>query len=117
MTESIDLKHYRQLLETQLEALTKADNSTKDATRPVELDQTTVGRLSRMDAMQVQAMALAEKNRRTQHIQRIKAALQRMEDGEYGYCLQCGEAIASKRLELDASLTTCIHCASGAPPN
>jgi DnaK suppressor protein len=77
----------------------------------VELDQTTVGRLSRMDALQSQAMALETERRRELEIQRIDAALKRMEDEDYGYCLTCGEDIAAKRLDFDPSTPVCIDCA------
>lgn len=80
----------------------------------VELDQTKVGRLSRMDAMQAQAMALASEQRREQTLRRIDAALKRIEDDEYGYCLQCDELINPKRLEFDPTVTLCIECASRA---
>ena len=79
----------------------------------VELDQTTQGRLSRMDALQGQAMAQEVARRRDVEIRRIDAALQRIGDGEYGYCVACGEEIARKRLELDPATPNCIDCARG----
>ena len=80
---------------------------------PVTLNQDSVGRLSRIDAMQVQAMALAAERRRQAERQRIEAALKRLDQGEWGYCLACGDEIAPARLEHDASVTQCIRCASG----
>ena len=80
----------------------------------VELDQTKVGRLSRMDAMQAQAMAQASAQRREQTLRQIDAALKRIDDDEYGYCLKCDEAINPKRLEFDPTVTLCIDCASKA---
>ena len=77
----------------------------------MELDQTSVGRLSRMDAIQVQAMALAAEQRRLDAITRIDRALARIEDGSFGECIVCGEQIAAKRLELDPAIPTCIACA------
>src|SRR3990170_5527264 len=72
---------------------------------PVTLDQDSVGRLSRIDAMQVQAMALAAERRRAAERQRIDAALKRLDEGEFGYCLSCGEEIAPARLENDPSIS------------
>ncbi len=57
-----------------------------------------MGRLSRMDAVQQQKMAQAEARRRVSDLARIEIALTRFEEGEYGWCLDCGEAIAHKRL-------------------
>ena len=79
--------------------------------RPVELDQQSVGRLSRMDALQVQAMAQAQEGRRQDQLRRIDAALRRLADGEYGACVECGEDIPAKRLEIDPTVVRCVDCA------
>lgn len=78
---------------------------------PVELDQQSVGRLSRMDAMQQQEMA-KDINRRRQHRKvAMEMALSRIRDGEYGYCAACGEPIAVRRLEIDPTFEQCVRCA------
>ena len=82
-----------------------------DDRKPVELDQQSVGRLSRLDSLQVQAMAQAAEARRAMELRRIAAALGRIDDGEYGWCVECGEAIASKRLETDPAAPRCSDCA------
>ncbi|MGI9434697.1 MAG: TraR/DksA family transcriptional regulator [Geminicoccaceae bacterium] len=79
--------------------------------QPVALDQTRVGRLSRMDALQSQAMAQETERRRHQELDRIDQALKRLSEGEYGDCLECGEPIAPKRLAFDPSAALCIDCA------
>ncbi len=79
---------------------------------PVTLDQDSVGRLSRIDAMQVQAMALATEQRRAAERRRIDAALKRIDAGEFGHCLTCGEEISPGRLAHDPSLSQCVGCAS-----
>jgi DnaK suppressor protein len=78
---------------------------------PVALDQQSVGRLSRIDALQQQAMAQAAERARGRELQRIDAALRRIEEGEYGWCAECGEAIAERRLEIDPCATLCVKCA------
>jgi DnaK suppressor protein len=94
----------------ELDALERATEG--DAT-PLELDQTAIGRLSRMDAMQVQAMAAASQRMRAAERVRIAATLKGLDEGEYGWCLQCGEAIAPARLDTDPTLATCVKCAGG----
>lgn len=79
----------------------------------VELDQTKVGRLARMDAIQQQAMALATEERRERMRVRIAAALKRIDADEYGDCIRCGEEIAARRLELDPATPLCLDCAKG----
>ncbi|MEM7192351.1 MAG: TraR/DksA family transcriptional regulator [Pseudomonadota bacterium] len=108
-----DLATLRAELAARLEALRAASESTVEGRKPVTLDQTSVGRLSRMDAMQGQAMALAQETRRATEAKRIEAAIQRIDEGEYGYCVACGDEIAPKRLAADPTVATCIACASG----
>ena len=100
----------KQLLQMREEILANA--ATTDAqVAVVELDQSKVGRLSRMDAMQGQAMAQAAVRRRHQQLQRIELALQKLEDDAFGLCLLCDERINPRRLELDPTVLTCITCA------
>ncbi|MES0882098.1 TraR/DksA family transcriptional regulator [Roseibium sp. SCP14] len=96
-------------LKQELEELSEIS---EDARATVTLDQQSVGRLSRMDALQGQAMAQAAERQRRADIQKISAALQRLDDGEYGYCVECGDEIADKRLEVDPAAAFCINCAS-----
>ncbi|HUU67576.1 MAG TPA: TraR/DksA C4-type zinc finger protein [Methyloceanibacter sp.] len=114
MTEtSADLGALRAALVARLETLHAASDTTADNRRPVELDQTSVGRLSRIDAMQGQALAVATDRRRQDEARRVEAAIQRIDAGEYGTCIACGEPIPAKRLAVDPIIATCIACASG----
>lgn len=103
----------RQLLDRRAE-LQAVESTGSDAAKTVELDQTRVGRLSRMDALQGQAMSVEAKRRREVELQRIAAALDRLDEGGYGYCARCGEEIAIKRLQIDPSTPLCIDCANRA---
>ena len=103
----------RRRLQAELAALDGEDALGREGQKTVTLDQQSVGRLSRMDALQQQAMAKATHARRGQARQRILAALARMNEGEFGYCADCGEEIAATRLELDPTVPTCVNCARG----
>lgn len=65
-----------------------------------------------MDALQQQSMDKAREERRTSRRNLIAAALARMDSDEYGYCLQCGDEIPYKRLQIDAAVRRCIACES-----
>lgn len=103
---------FRRRLEARLKELAAAEEATAGDRAPVALDQQSVGRLSRMDAMQMQAMAEAQSRRRRTERRRIEAALKRMDEGEYGYCAECGEEIPRPRLELDPTAAHCVECAA-----
>jgi len=109
---AIDADHYRAVLEARRADLLSLSDNAKDARKPVELDQQSIGRLSRQDALQQQAMAKAQEARRSAELRKIDAALLRVEEGEFGYCAECGEAIATKRLDIDPTATRCAPCAS-----
>ncbi len=107
----LNLSELKRRLKDRLAALEQLNKSGAEARRPVALDQSKVGRLSRMDAMQGQQMAAETAHRRTQEMARIRAALNRIEQDEYGYCLKCEEEIELKRLEFDPSAALCVSCA------
>lgn len=109
----IDLKALKAKLLAERRELHYDSGVTAGERKAVELDQTAVGRLSRMDALQVQAMQLETERRRDVEQVRIDAALKRMDEGEYGYCASCDEEIKAKRLETDPATPVCIDCASG----
>ena len=109
----IDLKKAKKRLIDHREELVRVADAAGASRKPVELDQTKVGRLSRMDALQDQAMALEVENRRQIELKRVDAALQRVADEDYGYCVVCGEDIEPKRLDLDPATPMCHACSQG----
>ncbi|OHC73640.1 MAG: molecular chaperone DnaK [Rhodospirillales bacterium RIFCSPLOWO2_12_FULL_58_28] len=109
--KNISTVAFKKRLEALRDELKRLALTSEDERKPVELDQSTVGRLSRMDALQAQAMALEIGRRREIELGRIDAALRRIEKGDFGYCINCGEIIAAKRLKLDPTVPICIDCA------
>jgi DnaK suppressor protein len=105
---------FEALIRQRIAELEDLAESSRAATATVELDQTRQGRLSRMDALQGQAMAKDAERRRSEQLRRLKTALGRLERGEFGECLECGESIAEARLRADPATTTCLECASAA---
>lgn len=107
----LDVNEFKARLLARRAELENLAQAAHDDARPVELDQSRVGRLSRMDALQVQAMAQETERRRHIELTRITRALELMEEGEYGYCQSCGNEIPVRRLELDPSSLVCVDCA------
>jgi DnaK suppressor protein len=110
----MDTAAFKALLIERREELIGIAEQADESASTVELDQTKVGRLSRMDALQSQAMSKATNQRRDLELKRIGAALRRIEEDEYGYCIKCGDEIAIKRLQADPTAPLCIDCASKA---
>ncbi len=99
----------QKLLELESE-LRELEETAKASSQPVRLDQASVGRLSRMDAMQSQQMALETARRRRDELARIEGALRRIEVGEYGHCFVCGNEIDVRRLLVAPTSTRCVKC-------
>ncbi|MBL3529029.1 MAG: TraR/DksA C4-type zinc finger protein [gamma proteobacterium endosymbiont of Lamellibrachia anaximandri] len=110
MTEE-EMKQIRQQLLRLKSELQELEVTFKETNKPLELDQARVGRLSRMDAMQAQQMALEASRRRQSQLLKVEGALRRIESGEYGYCFICGEEIGIRRLSVDPANTRCMACA------
>jgi DnaK suppressor protein len=108
---AIDIPYFRSRLIAMREEIDELEQARSESQATVELDQTRVGRLSRMDAMQQQAMAQATGERARTHLLRIESALKRCDDGSYGDCLRCETPIDPRRLEVDPAATLCIQCA------
>lgn len=108
---AINTDKFRTLLDARRVELTASIENAAESAAPVELDQQVQGRLSRMDAIQGQAMAQATIERRRIEVAQIDAAFRRMEEDEFGYCVECGEEIAGKRLELNPAIARCVECA------
>lgn len=113
MTNDFNARMRVQLMELrdELEALASTADASADV---VELDQTRMGRLSRMDALQAQAMAQEAGRRRAATLRGIASALARIDSGEYGVCQSCDESIPRRRLEFDPAALMCVQCASKA---
>jgi DnaK suppressor protein len=110
--EEIEIAHARL---TEFRATLVAEKgAAAESIAPVELDQARVGRLSRMDSMQQQAMAQEQDRRRDTQLKRIEGAFQRLEGGSYGACVTCKEPISKERIEFDPTVFFCQACASKA---
>jgi len=95
-----------QIQEVRLEIRNMEEHS-----QTVSLDQP-IGRLSRMDSLTSQGIALSTLNKAKIRLARLEMALQRVEDSEFGICENCGEDIALKRLKALPESTLCVHCAA-----
>ena len=105
-----DQNRIGEILRQRQAELQSQSQQTADDRKPVILDQQSVGRLSRQDALQQQAMANAQDVRRVAELRRIEATLRRLGEGEFGFCEECGDDIPIKRLEIDPTTIYCVKC-------
>lgn len=102
----------RRALDALIASLETSLAESAEAARPVELDQPAIGRVSRIDAFQQQKMLEANRASQAARLRLARAALRRLDDGEYGDCMACGEAIAAARLQARPESLYCIQCQS-----
>jgi len=79
-------------------------------TEPVEASGKTIGRLTRMDALQVQAMTQMSRHQLDIRLKQIEASLTEWEAGKYGVCRHCKGSIGVERLEALPEAPFCIAC-------
>lgn len=114
MGDLLDINHFHNLLQQRREVLVELAQTGESSAVTVVLDQSCVGRLSRVDAMQAQAMSRETNRRRELELRQIAAALQRIESGEYGDCLECGKSIPAQRLQYNPAVALCVSCTESA---
>lgn len=107
------LAHFRAKLEA-LAAELEADLAGTDAADESITPDKAIGRLTRMEALQAQAMGQAGRRRQEQRLERVRRALERVEGGTYGTCVRCGDEIPEGRLEVRPESGTCVRCAARA---
>jgi DnaK suppressor protein len=98
------------LLEELVIELEERLKTTGDQSKPVQLDEP-IGRLSRMDAIQMQQMALAGLSREQQQLVRARYALRLIDDADFGSCQGCKRAIGVDRLRFQPEILLCTRCA------
>lgn len=91
------------------EEIDKLLGLTRDGVRPVDLDEP-IGRLTRMDSLQMQSLAKASRQGLQVKRRQVLAALDAIEDGEYGLCRRCEEPIAFRRLKVRPETPFCLPC-------
>jgi DnaK suppressor protein len=114
------LKSFRQSLTALREELLVLLEMSAESGDTVELDQTKVGRLSRMDAMQQQEMSNACRAGYQKRLKDVQLALSNIEQSgsglcdpgscEYGWCEHCGDAIDIRRLDAKPESRFCVGC-------
>lgn len=107
---SADSVFFRNQIETELLRLNETLEQTTNAASTVTLDQSSVGRLSRMDAMQQQAMAQGMRERLLLRKRKLEAALARIDADTFGRCCQCSTEIEAERLNADPASVFCSDC-------
>lgn len=93
-----------------IECLLKEIDAGKEGAAPPESLDGTIGRLSRQDSLMQQELAKDAQRRRTLRLHLLQQALARMDEGKYGFCLQCGDSITDERLVESPAAPLCAAC-------
>lgn len=108
MSNRLNLKACREKLEEERAALQQRVQSEENRLRvPAE---TSPDRLDLAQDYTSRARSSARLSLAQRELEQIEAALQRMDDGTYGQCAQCGNAINPERLEVLPQAWLCVAC-------
>jgi len=108
--EAKDIQFFRDMLNAMLEdILQKGQATIDDMTETVEVYADPADRAT---AESDRAFTLRLRDRERKLIKKITQALQRIEDGEFGVCVECGDDIGIARLKARPMTTLCINCKS-----
>ncbi len=106
----LDSEPFRRRLADEIAHIDETLEQTRADADTVEADQSSIGRLSRMDALQRQAMAQGMRERLATRKRKLQAALDRIEAGTFGRCCQCEAEIDTERLDTDPAAVFCLTC-------
>ena len=105
-----DLQFFRNQLESMLQDIQEKGQSTiEDMSGTSQVYADPADRASQ-ESDQFFTLRLRDRDRKL--INKIKAALERIDDGTYGICEMCGEDISIPRLKARPVTTLCIQCKS-----
>jgi DnaK suppressor protein len=108
--EHQDIEYFRKLLASMLEeAQQKGDSTLEELT---DSNEVFADPADRATAESDRSFTLRIRDRERRLIRKIQAALQRIEDGSYGICEDCGEEIGVPRLNARPVTKLCINCKS-----
>jgi len=108
--EHQDLEYFRKLLSSMLEeAQQKGDSTLEELT---DSNEVFADPADRATAESDRSFTLRIRDRERRLIRKIQAALQRIDDGSYGICDDCGEEIGVPRLKARPVTKLCINCKS-----
>jgi DnaK suppressor protein len=111
--EPLDTDQLRQIRDDLLRTLSKLERNVNKVAKPADLDQTSIGRLSRIEALQMQGMTQGLQEREQVQLAQVTDALRRIEQGTYGACVECGVTIQFERLLVFPETPSCTTCRSG----
>ncbi|HVL58281.1 MAG TPA: TraR/DksA C4-type zinc finger protein [Burkholderiaceae bacterium] len=110
MLNQPQLESFRERIRHELELVRTALSATSASAPDVEADPQRIGRLSRIDVIQQQALSAGRKQMLLRQQRRLEAALARLAGGEFGVCCQCGSPIPLERLQVDPAAPFCMAC-------
>jgi len=105
-----EAKEIAGIIDEQIESVTEEIEELKELTKPVKLDAS-VGRLSRMDAINNKAINDKSLREKKSTLQKLERARERAKEGDLGKCLKCGNDIPFGRLKIMSYTTRCVQCA------
>ena len=108
--ETKDLQFFKDMLNGMLDdTLKKSEETIEDMTESGEVYADPADRAT---AESDRAFTLRLRDRERKLVKKIQKAVDRIDDGDYGICQDCGDDISVARLKARPMTTLCINCKS-----
>src|SRR5215469_4136261 len=101
----LELEHFKQLLTAMLEKMEQPFRKRDEIAIENAPDD-----IDRVQGAVERELAIRQLESDFSRIQSVKLALERIEDGSYGTCLECEQEISPKRLKAVPWASCCIQC-------
>ncbi len=100
----------REKINGEIARLENSLTGLEESSKPVEPDNA-IGRLSRMEAINAKSISENSLINMKNRIGKLKVALTKLSNSDFGICTECGEPIPMGRLVLVPESPVCVNCA------
>lgn len=100
------------IIRAEIEKITHKLEDLKSFTEPVAPDDA-IGRISRMDAINNKTIFDASQRNLKTRMMQLEQSLKRINDDDYGICIQCHQSIAFERMKIRPEIRSCAECLGG----
>ncbi|WP_420581732.1 TraR/DksA family transcriptional regulator [Reichenbachiella sp.] len=106
----LDKKEVKKLIENEIKNVQSNILELKDLTKPIS-PENSIGRISRMDAINNKSINEASLRKAEEKLSKLKVALSKIDDKDFGICVRCLKPIPVGRIMLMPQSNKCVNCA------
>ena len=110
MLSQKDRNELREIIEKKIIRTSEDVDELRELTKPVS-PENSIGRISRMDAINNKSVNEAALNTARQKLVKLEFALSKVDQEDFGICIVCNQTIPEGRLMFMPESARCVSCA------